>query len=109
MAQARQLKAGRWRIYDGPEHTPVRDPENGSIPTFRSLEEARRWWGHLHPGAGPLVEANKCARCGAYFGPSTPWILYAGRPYHSSHSPQGDRLMPLPERAMELPIGLRSS
>jgi hypothetical protein len=88
MAEARQLKAGRWRIYTGPELGTIRDPVTGSIVTFDSLEAARRWWRRLHPGDQPLEEAVKCARCGAYFGVTTPAMQYAGRHYHASHTPQ---------------------
>ncbi len=88
MAEARQLKARRWRIYDGPDQTIVRDPKTGGIVTFDSLETARGWWQHRHPNDPPLQEAIKCARCGGYFGPSTASALYAGRYYHAMHRPQ---------------------
>jgi hypothetical protein len=88
MAEARQLKAGKWRIYNGPELTILRDPTTGSIVTFDSLAAARRWWWDLRPDDQPLQEAAKCARCGGYFGLTTPSVLYAGRYYHSSHTPQ---------------------
>lgn len=88
MAEARQLKTGRWRIYHGPEHDPVRDPHTGAIATFDSLAGARHWWSQLHPDDPSLPEANKCCRCGAYFGTHTQWTLYAGRPYHVPHAPE---------------------
>ena len=88
MAEARQLKAGRWRIYDGPDQTIVRDPKNGTIVTFDELETARGWWAHRHPNDPPLQEAVRCARCGGYFGPSTDSTVYAGRHYHAMHSPK---------------------
>jgi hypothetical protein len=88
MAEARQLKAGRWRIYVGPGLNLVRDPSTGSIATFDSLSAARRWWAQLHPGEAPLKEATKCARCGAYFGPAAGSTIYAGRHYHSAHRPE---------------------
>jgi len=86
MAEARQLKAGRWRIYVGPSLNLVRDPSTGSIATFDSLAAARQWWAQLHPGES-LREAKRCARCGGYFGPAAGWTLYAGRPYHPAHLP----------------------
>jgi hypothetical protein len=87
MAEARQLKAGRWRIYVGPGLNLVRDPSTGSIATFDSLEAARRWWSRLHPEDAPLREAKRCARCGGYFGPAVEWTLYGGRYYHPTHRP----------------------
>ena len=87
MAQARQLKAGRWRIYDGPDQTIVRDPKSNGIVTFDSLETARGWWQYRHPDDPPLQEAIKCARCGAYFGRSAERTVYAGRSYHAMHRP----------------------
>jgi hypothetical protein len=88
MAEARQLKAGRWRIYLEPDLTIVRDPQTGAIVTFDSLDTARGWWLRLHPGDPPLQEAVKCARCGGYFGTAMDWKLYAGRYYHPAHTPQ---------------------
>ena len=87
MAEARCLKSGRWRIYDGPGLNIARD-ETGATPTFDSLEVARDWWAGRHPADPPLQEAIKCARCGAYFGPAAEWTLYAGRYYHTAHTPQ---------------------
>ena len=87
MAEARQLKAGRWRIYTGTELEIIRDPATGSIVTFDSLETARGWWQYRHPNDPPLQEADRCARCGGYFGPSSVSTLYAGRPYHAMHRP----------------------
>jgi len=87
MAEARQLKAGRWRIYDGPDQTIVRDPKSGGIVTFDTLETARGWWQYRHPDDPPLQEATKCARCGAYFGCSAERTVYAGRSYHAMHRP----------------------
>jgi hypothetical protein len=88
MAHARQLKAGRWRIYDASGVNILRDPETGSISTFDSLEAAQHWWRRLHPDEPRLAEAPKCARCGGYFGPASPGTAYAGRDYHSAHAPQ---------------------
>src|SRR3989442_11487065 len=87
MAEARQLKAGRWRIYVGTGLDLVRDPSTGSIATFDSLAAARRWWARVHPGEAPLPEARRCARCGGYFGPAAGSTLYAGRYYHPNHQP----------------------
>ena len=87
MAEARQLKAGRWRIYDAPDQTIVRDPKGNGIVTFDSLETARGWWQYRHPDDPPLQEAIKCARCGAYFGRSAERTVYAGRSYHAMHRP----------------------
>ena len=42
----------------------------GTMLAFYSLAEAQRWWSERHPGDPPLQEAPRCARCGAYFGPS---------------------------------------
>ena len=86
MAEARQLKAGRWRIYLGTGLNLVRDPSTGSIATFDSLEAARRWWARIHPGE-PLREAKKCARCGGYFGPGAGSTVYSGRWFHPTHVP----------------------
>ncbi len=90
MAEARQLKAGRWRIYVGPDGTLVRDPATGSIATFHSLASARRWWARLHPDEAPLPEAKKCARCGGYFGRAAEATLSAGHLYHGAHQPAVD-------------------
>jgi hypothetical protein len=87
MAEARQLKAGRWRIYVGPDLRLVRNPSTGAIATFNSLAEARQWWARMHPNAGPLQEANKCARCGGYFGAAAESVVTAGRYYHRGHQP----------------------
>jgi len=86
VAQVKRLKTGRWRIYRGPAESLVRDPATGTIATFESLADARRWWSGLKTSE-PLQEAHKCARCGAYFGASTPWTVHAGRPYHLAHAP----------------------
>lgn len=86
MAEARQTKTGRWRIFTSPGGGALREP-GGTIPTFRSLDEARRWWTDRHPYNGPLPEAPKCARCGAYFGPGAEATVYAGRYYHEIHTP----------------------
>lgn len=88
MAEARQLKAGRWRIYVGPNGTLVRDPATGSIATFESLASARYWWARHHPGKAALREAKKCARCGGYFGPAAKSMLSAGHFYHMAHRPE---------------------
>ena len=90
MAEARQLKAGRWRIYVGPDGSLVRDPATGSIATFDSLASARRWWARLHPDEAPLGEAKKCARCGGYFGRAAKATLSAGHLYHVAHQPAVD-------------------
>lgn len=89
MPEARQLKAGRWRIYVGPGLKLMRDPSTGSIATFDSLAAARQWWARLRPGEAPLCEAKRCARCAGYFGPAAGWTLYAGRYYHPAHRPGG--------------------
>lgn len=88
MAEARQLKGGRWRIYVGPGQNLVRDPSTGSIATFDSLATARAWWAALHPNDAPLLEANKCARCGGYFGEAAESMVSAGRYFHRGHQPQ---------------------
>ncbi|MEO6795590.1 MAG: hypothetical protein ABI401_04575 [Candidatus Dormibacter sp.] len=88
MAEARRLKAGRWRIYAGDEGQIVRDPTSGAIATFDTLADARRWWARLHPDDRPLTEARRCARCGGYFGASTGWSVFDGRDYHPSHAPK---------------------
>ena len=88
MAEARQLRGGKWRIYAGPELEVTRDPQTGAIAIFGSLEAARRWWGRLQPGEPPLQEAIKCARCGAYFGPMSRYASYRGSYYHPQHTPQ---------------------
>jgi hypothetical protein len=87
VAEAKRLKTGRWRIYRGEEQHLVRDPQTGSIATFRSFNDARRWWAKVNPSDPSLQEAHKCARCGAYFGANTPWTVYAGKPYHLAHVP----------------------
>ena len=87
MAEARRLKSGRWRIYRGTEQELVRSPDDGRIASFGTLTDARRWWSRMNPSEPSLQEAHKCARCGAYFGASTPWTIYAGRPYHLVHAP----------------------
>jgi hypothetical protein len=87
MPEARQLKAGRWRIYEGPDQTIVRDPTNGGILTFDSLGTARGWWQPRHPSDPTLQEAPKCAHCGGYFGPSSERTVYGGRSYHAMHRP----------------------
>ena len=92
MAEARQLKAGRWRIYLGTGLNLVRDPSSGSIATFDSLAAARQWWAMIHPGEGPLREAKKCARCGGYFGPAAGSTVYGGRWFHPGHLPEGPEM-----------------
>src|SRR2546425_9444462 len=87
MAEARQLKAGRWRIYLGIGLDLVRDPTTGSIATFDSLAAARRWWAQVHPDEAPLPEAKRCARCNGYSGPGAGSTFYAGRYYHPNHQP----------------------
>jgi hypothetical protein len=87
MAEARQLKTGRWRIYQGSGLDPVRDPETRAIVTFANLEAACRWWSRVHPNEPPLAEANKCTHCGSYFGPTTESTLFDGQYYHSRHTP----------------------
>jgi hypothetical protein len=88
MTEARRVKSGKWRIYSGPASDVVRDPQNGAVAYFTSLEEARRWWQRLQPDDPPLKEANKCAWCGAYFGREMNYTTYAGRYYHPQHIPQ---------------------
>ena len=87
MAEARRLKAGRWRIYVGPDLRLVRDPSTGAIATFNSLAQARAWWARLHPNHTQLREAPTCARCGGYFGPAVESIFSGGRYYHRGHQP----------------------
>jgi hypothetical protein len=87
MAEARKLKAGRWRIYRGPELQVVRDPTTRLIVAFDSLDTARNWWRQLHPGDPPLQEAIKCAKCGAYFGVNAAWHESGERHYHLAHAP----------------------
>src|SRR5438309_8211071 len=65
-----RLKGGRWRIYSEGEGSITRDPAMGTMLAFYSLAEAQRWWSERHPGDPPLKGAPRCARCGAYFGPS---------------------------------------
>jgi hypothetical protein len=89
MAEARQLKAGRWRIYLGTGLNLVRDPSTGSIATFHTLAAARQWWARVYPDEAPLREAKKCARCGGYFGPAAGSTAFAGRFYHPAHLPEG--------------------
>jgi hypothetical protein len=89
MAEVRRLKTGRWRIYEGQKL--IRDPSTGQIATFESIAEARRWWSKSRPAGPTLQEANKCSDCGAYFGASTPWTVYQGRPYHLAHVPAKKR------------------
>jgi hypothetical protein len=71
----------------------MRDPASGAIATFDTLAEARRWWARQYPDDRPLTEANKCARCGGYFGARTGRSIVNGRDYHPSHAPKtlGDR------------------
>jgi hypothetical protein len=88
VAEARQLKGGKWRIYGAPELDVARDPQTGAIAIFDSLEGARHWSGRLHPSVPPLQEAIKCARCGAYFGPMSSYVSCRGRYYHPQHTPQ---------------------
>ena len=88
MAEARQLKGGRWRIYVA--RNLVRDPSTGSIATFNSLAAARAWWMKLHPNDAPLLEAQKCARCGGYFGAAAESVLIGGRYYHRGHQLRSD-------------------
>ena len=89
MAEAKRLKTGRWRIYRDPDKRLVRDPKTGTIVTFQSLTDARRWWSQINPAEPSLQEAHKCARCGAYFGINAPWTVRDGRPYHVEHAPKG--------------------
>ena len=86
MAEARKLKAGRWRIYNGTDLQVVRDPATGLIVAFDSLEAARRWWATLQPADPSLQEAIKCVKCGGYFSPSAAWTISGGRYYHLQHS-----------------------
>ena len=88
VAEGRKLKSGRWRIYTGASLDLIRDPVTAAIATFDSLAAARLWFSQFHPGDDPLREAKRCARCGAYFGPSTAGTLYAGRYYHPAHTPE---------------------
>ena len=88
MTEARRIKSGKWRIYSGPESDVARDPQNGAVAYFTSLDEARRWWQRLRPDDAPLKEAIKCAWCGAYFGRKMSYTSYAGRYYHPQHIPQ---------------------
>ena len=88
LPEARQLKAGRWRLYETPGLFPLRDPVTGAIATFDSLDQARRWWRYLHPGEPTLQEATKCARCGAYFGTMSTYVSFGARHYHPQHAPQ---------------------
>jgi hypothetical protein len=88
LAEARRLKAGRWRIYDGPDLQPARDPRTGVIATFESVEAAQRWWDGSHPGDPPLAEAIKCATCGGYFGQLAERISYRESYYHRPHAPE---------------------
>src|SRR5260370_40891369 len=88
MAEARQLKAGRWRIYIGRGLDLVRDPSTGSIATFDSLAAARQWWARFRPGEASLREAKRCARCGGYFGLAAGSVLCAG-PHHPPPPPPG--------------------
>ncbi len=87
MAEAKRLKTGRWRIYRDPKRGLVRDPDTGTIATFSTLGDAKRWWSKVNPTEPSLQEAHKCARCGAYFGADTPWRIYNGKPYHVAHVP----------------------
>jgi len=86
MAEARKLKASRWRIYAGPDLQVVREPATGLIVAFDSLEGARRWWAGYQPTDPPLQEAIKCVKCGGYFGASAAWTISGGRYYHEQHS-----------------------
>jgi len=88
LAEARRLKAGRWRIYDGPELQPRRDPATGVMATFESLGAAQRWWHGIRPGDPPLAEALKCATCGGYFGQMAECMSYQGSYYHHQHAPK---------------------
>jgi hypothetical protein len=87
LAEARRLKAGRWRIYDGPELPPRRDPATGVMATFESLGAAQRWWDGIRLGEPPLAEALKCATCGGYFGQKARCMSYQGSYYHHQHAP----------------------
>ena len=87
MAEGRRLKAGRWRICDS-QGNPVRDPTTGgTIRSFESLADARHWWSERNPHDPLLLEAPRCAWCGAYFGPSAQPTIYGGRHYHPVHTP----------------------
>jgi len=91
MAEARQLKTGRWRLYKTPDLFPARDRETGAILTFNSLTEARQWWLQHNPGEAPPHEAIKCSKGGAYFGRDSTPTLSGGLHYHLSHSPEFHR------------------
>src|SRR5207302_1778469 len=57
MAEARQLRRGRWRIYHGPALDVARDPQTGAIAFFDSLDAAQRWWARQRPDLeAPLVD-----------------------------------------------------
>ena len=88
MAEARQLKTGRWRIYERPRGEIIRDPDSGAIVTFDSIDTARMWWAQLRPEDPPLLEAIKCARCGGYFGHGMAPIREGARYYHAAHRPR---------------------
>jgi hypothetical protein len=88
LAEARRLKAGRWRIYDGPQLQPVRDASTGVMATFESLGAAQRWWDGIHPSDPPLAEAITCATCGGYFGQMAESMSYRESYYHLQHAPE---------------------
>jgi hypothetical protein len=86
MAEARRLDSGLWRIYLKGENRRARHKRSGTIATFYSLAEARRWWQKMHPEEPPLQEAARCAGCGAYISPGERVVTYAGRIYHGTHT-----------------------
>jgi|SRR5437588_9378811 len=92
MAEARQLRRGRWRIYHGPALDVARDPQTGAIAFFDSLDAAQRWWARQRPDEPPLQEAIKCARCGAYFGTLAGSEKHGERYYHLQHVPEAANL-----------------
>jgi hypothetical protein len=92
MAEARQLRTGKWRIYSGPELDVARHPQTRAIAFFDSLPAARHWWNRLHPDEPPLEEAIKCARCGAHFGALASPVAYGGDYYQPQHIPQAANL-----------------
>ena len=66
----------------------MRDARTSAIATFESLGAAQRWWESCHRSNPPLVEAIKCATCGAYFGQLAERISYRERYYHLPHAPE---------------------
>src|SRR5579864_1764181 len=96
MAEARRLNSGLWRIYLSSRRL-ARRPRNGTIATFYSLTEARRWWRRLHPQEPPLQETTRCAGCGSYIEPDIKSVTHAGRSYHRGHKPiaSEDNVVPM--------------